>query len=54
MPSLQFSYPNCLAYVLDAQKNRLIETFLLSNQNIPTKHMFGLRNKGKKLLHTLI
>ena len=29
-----FSYPSCLAYVLGAQKNRLIETVLLSTHNI--------------------
>ena len=29
-----FSYPSVLAYVLDAQKKRLIETVLLSTHNI--------------------
>ena len=29
-----FSYPSDLTYVLDAQKNRLIETVLLSTYNI--------------------
>ena len=29
-----FSYPSVLAYVLGAQKNRLIETVLLSAHNI--------------------
>ena len=29
-----FSYPSVLTYVLDAQKNRLIETVLLSTHNI--------------------
>ena len=33
-----FYYPSVLTYVLDAQKNRLIETVLLSNHNI----CFGL------------
>ena len=31
---LVFSYPSVLSYVLGAQKNRLIETVLLSTQNI--------------------
>ena len=31
---LIFSYPSVLTYVLDAQKNRLIETVLLSTHNI--------------------
>ena len=34
-------YPSTLKYVLGAQKNRLIETVLLSTHNI----CFGLRNK---------
>ena len=29
-----FSYPSVLTYVLGAQKNRLIETVLLSTHNI--------------------
>ena len=29
-----FSYPSVLTYVLDAQKNSLIETVLLSTHNI--------------------
>ena len=29
-----FSYPSVLSYVLGAQKNRLIETVLLSTHNI--------------------
>ena len=29
-----FSYPSILTYVLSAQKNRLIETVLLSTHNI--------------------
>ena len=46
-----FSYPSILSYVLDAQKNRLIETVLLSTHNI----CFGLRNKIIIFwLHTLI
>ena len=31
---LIFSYPSVLTYVLDAQKNRLIDTVLLSTHNI--------------------
>ena len=31
---LIFSYPSILTYVLDAQKNRLIEMVLLSTHNI--------------------
>ena len=31
---LVFSYPSVLTYVLGAQKNRLIETVLLSTHNI--------------------
>ena len=31
---LMFSYPSVLTYVLRAQKNRLIETVLLSTHNI--------------------
>ena len=31
---LIFSYPTFLAYILGAQKNRLIETVLLSTHNI--------------------
>ena len=31
---LIFSYPSVLMYVLGAQKNRLIETILLSTHNI--------------------
>ena len=31
---LIFSYPSVLTYVLDAQKNRVIETVLLSTHNI--------------------
>ena len=31
---LIFSYPSVLTYVLGAQKNRLIETVLLSTHNI--------------------
>ena len=31
---LIFSYPPVLLYVLDARKNRLIETVLLSTNNI--------------------
>ena len=36
-----FSYPSILSYVLGAQKNRLIETVLLSTHII----MFWMRNK---------
>ena len=44
-----FSYPSVLTYVLGANKNRLIETVLLSTHN-----MFWLRNKKISfLLHTL-
>ena len=32
-----FSYPFNLTFVLDAQKNHLIETVLLSNRNICSK-----------------
>ena len=43
-----FSYPLVLRYVLGAQKNRLVETALLSTHN-----MFWLRNKKNIfLLHT--
>ena len=45
---LIFSYPSVLAYVLGAQKNRLIETVLLSTNNI----CFGLNKKIVFLLHT--
>ena len=31
---LLFSYPSILTFVLDAKKNRLIETVLLSTHNI--------------------
>ena len=31
---VMFSYPSVLPYVLGAQKNRLIETVLLSTHNI--------------------
>ena len=40
MKLLLFSYPSVRTYVLCTQKNRLIETNLLSNHNL-----FGLRNK---------
>ena len=40
----RFSYPSVLAYVLGAQKNRLIEMVLLSTNNIII--MFLLRNFG--------
>ena len=42
---LIFSYPLILTYVLGAQKNRLIETVLLSTHN-----MFWLRNKKNNFL----
>ena len=43
-----FSYPPVLTYVLGAQKNRLIETVLLSTHNI----RFG-REIGKMFFLTL-
>ena len=46
---VNISYPLIRAYVLGAQKNRLIETALLSTHNI-----FFDWEKKKILLHTLI
>ena len=47
--SVNIFLPIILAYVLGAQKNRLIETVLLSTHN-----MFWMRNKKNIfLLHTL-
>ena len=45
-----FSYPSVLTYVLGAQKNRLIETVLLSSQNI----CFGWEIRKFILFNTLL
>ena len=48
---LILSYPSVLTYVWGAQKNRLIETVLLSTHNI----CFRLRNKKNNfMVHTLV
>ena len=45
-----FSYPSVLTYVLGAQKNRLIETVLLSTQNI----CFGLEIRKLNFSYALL
>ena len=47
---LIFSYPLFLTYVLGAQKNRLIETVLVSTQNI----CFVWEIKKKNFLYALL
>ena len=44
------SYPSVLTYVLGAQKNRLIETVLLSTQNI----CFGLEKRKLNFRYALL
>ena len=45
-----FSYPSVLTYVLGVQKNRLIETVLLSTHNI----CFGLEIRKLNFWYTLL
>ena len=51
-----FFYQSVLTYVLDAQKNSLIENHLHSHRDGSfeySQHMFWLRNKYIFLVHTL-
>ena len=43
-------YPSVLTYVLSAQKNHLIETFLLSTHNVS----FGCEMRKNKFWYTLL